>query len=103
LEKSAPETIYIKGIHNIVGATISQLDYDPKLKKTNAYTHTVLGVGPEGLSMQQWKSFAHHWQSYNKNSTPTQAYCFHLIEVFANCSEEDEIHPLTTEEIARHQ
>ncbi len=31
---------------------------------------------------------------------PMQAYCFHMNEVFANHSEEDEIYPLTTEEIA---
>ncbi len=34
---------------------------------------------------------------------PMQAYCFHMNEVFANCSEEDEIYPLTTEEIAEAQ
>jgi hypothetical protein len=34
---------------------------------------------------------------------PTQAYCFHMNEVFANCSDEDEIYPLTTEEIAEAQ
>ncbi len=32
-----------------------------------------------------------------------QAYCFHMNEMFANCSEEDEIYPLTTEEIAEAQ
>jgi hypothetical protein len=29
-----------------------------------------------------------------------QAYCFHNEEVFANCSDKDEIYPLKTEEIA---
>ncbi len=29
-----------------------------------------------------------------------QAYCFHMNEMFANCSEEDEIYPLITEGIA---
>jgi hypothetical protein len=32
-----------------------------------------------------------------------QAYCFHMNEVFANCSDEDEIYPLTTVEIAAAQ
>jgi hypothetical protein len=41
----------------------------------------MLGVEPEELSAQQLKSFAHHWQSYSKTSTPTQAYCFHMNEV----------------------
>jgi hypothetical protein len=34
---------------------------------------------------------------------PTQAYCFHMNEVFVNRSEEDEIYPLTTAEIAEAQ
>jgi hypothetical protein len=55
------------------------------------------------MSAQQWKSFAHNWQSYNKISTPKQAYCFHMNEVFSNCSDEDEIYSLTTEEIAEAQ
>ncbi len=82
---------------------MSRLEYDPMLNKTNEYTHAMLGVEPEELSAQQWKSFAHYWHSYNKSSMPTQVYCFHMNEVFANCSEEDDIYPLTTEEIAEAQ
>jgi hypothetical protein len=80
-----------------------QLEYDPKLNKTNEYTHAMLGVEPEELSVQRWKSFACHWRSYNETSMPMQAYCFHMNEVFANCSDKDEIYPLTTEEIAEAQ
>ncbi len=69
LEEYAPEIINIKGVHNTVADAILQLDYDPKLNKTNEYTHATLGVEPGELSVQQWKSFAHHWQSYNKSST----------------------------------
>ncbi len=32
-----------------------------------------------------------------------QAYSFHMNEVFANHSEENEVYPLTTEEIAEAQ
>jgi hypothetical protein len=53
--------------------------------------------------VQQWKSFAHHWHSYNETSMPMQAYCFHMNEVSANRSEEDEIYPLTTVETAEAQ
>ncbi len=80
-----------------------QLQYDPKLNKTNEYTHAMLSVEPEELSAQQWKSFVHHWQCYHETSAPTQAYCFHMNEVFANRSEEDEVYPLTTVEIAAAQ
>jgi hypothetical protein len=34
---------------------------------------------------------------------PTQAYCFHMNEVFANRSEVDKMYPHTTEEIAEAQ
>jgi hypothetical protein len=65
LEEYAPKIIYIKGIHNTVGDAILQLEYDPKLNTTNEYTHAMLGVEPEELSVQRWKSFAHHRRSYN--------------------------------------
>jgi hypothetical protein len=103
LEEYAPEIIYMKGIHNTVSNTILQLEYDPKLNKTNEYTHSMLGVEPEELSALQLKSFAHHWRSYNETSTPTQAYCFHMNEVIANCSGKDEIYPLTTEKVTEAQ
>jgi hypothetical protein len=63
----------------------------------------MLGVEAEELSMQQWKSFAHHWCSYNESSTPTQAHCFHMNEVFENRSDEDKKYHLTTAEIAAAQ
>ncbi len=63
----------------------------------------MLGVEPEELSTQQWKLFAHHWCSYNESSTPTQAHCFHIDEVFASCSDENKIYPQTTVEIAAAQ
>ncbi len=103
LEEYAPEIIYIKGIHNAVANAILRLEYDPKLNTTNEYTHAVLGVEPEELSAQRWKSFVHHWCSYNEASMPTQTHCFHMNEVFANCSDEDKIYPLTTAEIPAAQ
>jgi hypothetical protein len=63
----------------------------------------MLGVEPEELSTQRWKSFAHHWHSYNLASMPTQTHCFHMNEVFANCSDEEKIYPQTTAEIAAAQ
>jgi hypothetical protein len=61
LEEYATKIIYIKGILSTEADAISQLEYDPKLNTTNNYTHATLGVEPEELSAQQWKSFAHHW------------------------------------------
>ncbi len=53
LEEYALEILYIKGIHNTVADAILRLEYDPKLNKTNEYTHAMLGVEPEDLSAQQ--------------------------------------------------
>jgi hypothetical protein len=53
--------------------------------------------------MQQGKSFTHHWQSYNESNASTQAHHVPMKEVFANCSKEDKINPLTTAEIAEAQ
>jgi hypothetical protein len=64
-----PKMIHIQVIHNTVADAISQLEYDPKLNKTNEYTHAILGVESEELSVQQWKSFALHWHSYNETSS----------------------------------
>jgi hypothetical protein len=63
----------------------------------------MLGVEPEELSAQRWKSLTHHWCSYNELSIPTQAHCFHMNEVFVNRSDEDKIYPLATVEIAAAQ
>jgi hypothetical protein len=77
LEEYTSKIIYIKGIHITVADAILQLHYDPKLNTTNNYTHATLGVEPVELSARQQKLFAYHWQSYNKSSAPTEAYCFH--------------------------
>ncbi len=76
LEEYAPEIIYIKGIHNTVADAILQLEYDPKLNTTNEYTHAMLGVEPEELSVQRWKSFAHHLLEPSMTSTYVKyPYC----------------------------
>jgi hypothetical protein len=52
LEEYAPKIIYIKEIQNTEVDAILPFDYDPKLNKTNDYTHVMPGVEPEELSMQ---------------------------------------------------
>ena len=39
-------------IHNTVADAISQLEYNPKLNTNNEYTHVMLGVSSEEMSMQ---------------------------------------------------
>jgi hypothetical protein len=70
------------------------------LNTTNDYTHTTLGVSLEEMSAQQWKSLTHLWQSYCESNASTTAHYIPMNEVFANCSKEDKIYPLTSVEIA---
>ncbi len=91
-----------KGIHDTVADTILWLEYNPKLNTTNNYTHAILGVEPEELSMQQWKK-THHWWSYNESNASTEAHWYQMNEVLANCCKEDKIYPLTTAEIVEPQ
>ncbi len=44
LEEYAPESIYIKGIHNTVADAISQLDYDPEVIRTSELNHAMHGM-----------------------------------------------------------
>jgi hypothetical protein len=37
MEEFAPETVYIKGIHNTVSDAISQLDYNPEVDTTSEF------------------------------------------------------------------
>jgi hypothetical protein len=78
---------------------MSRLEYNPKLNTTNEYTHAMLGVSSKEMSAQQWKLFAHHWQSYNECNTSTEAHFIQINEVIVNSSKKDEIYPLTTAEM----
>jgi hypothetical protein len=59
----------------------------------------MLGVSFEEMSPWQWKLLVHNWRSYNESSTSTQTHYVPMDKVFANCSKEDKIYPLTTAEI----
>ncbi len=52
---------------------------------------------------KRWKAFLKHWHSYNQCHAIKNTKLFWLDQVFANCTEEDEIYPLTTIEIAEAQ
>ncbi len=50
----------------------------------------------------KWKTFSKLWRCYNENNSGKTQEC-NLNKVFANCSKEEEIFPLTTSEIAEAQ
>jgi hypothetical protein len=105
LEEYAPEIVYIKGVHNTVADAISRLDYDPTLNSTNEYTHATVRVptAEPSTNPNKWKTFSKHWRRYNECHATTDTTDVQMDAVFANRSEEEEIYPLTTVEIAQAQ
>jgi hypothetical protein len=103
LEEFAPKIVYIKGMHNTVADAISQLDYNPKVNLTSKFNNTIFGMSGRGENMVKWKTFSKFWHCYNKNNPDNETQECNLNQVFANRSEEEEIFPLTTPEIAEAQ
>ena len=86
LEEYGPEVVHIKGIHNTVADAISRLDICPvQEEKTN------------------WMTFTTRWCHYTTHAPPEESTTnqqHQMNMVFANCSEEDVIYPLTVKESA---
>jgi hypothetical protein len=105
LEEYAPEIVYIKGIHNTVADAISQLEYNPVQNLTNEYTHATMRIptGEPTTNPSQWMTFSKQWRCYMQGYAVSNTEAADLSAVFANRSEEDDIYPLTTVEIAEAQ
>ncbi len=99
LEEYAPKIIYIKGIHDTVTDAISRLDYYPKLNSTNEYNHATHVMSTNKKACQKWLICSKFWSCNNKmQGDPDETNTIQINQVFANCSEEDEIYPLTVKE-----
>jgi hypothetical protein len=81
------KTEHIKGIQNTVANTISRLDIDP--------------VQDEKA---KWMTFVKCWCHYTMHAPTEESTHTHQHQmnmVFANCSKEDGIYPLTVKGIAQ--
>jgi hypothetical protein len=56
LEEFAPEIVYIKGIHNMVTDSISQLDYNPEVNPTSKFNYSTFGIPAKGETIVKWKA-----------------------------------------------
>jgi hypothetical protein len=58
----------------------------------------------KGVTIVKWNAFSKLWRCYNENNpgNETQEQECNLNEVFANCSEEEEIFPLPLQRLQRH-
>ena len=108
LEEYGPEIVYIKGIHNTVADAISRLEYDPRVNpdKVSNYIHKVCDESSIKISHFKWKAFTKSLCTYEARSCEKDEISSNPTAtsfVFANRSEEDEIFPLTVNEIADAQ
>ena len=97
LEEYAPEIVYIKGIHNTVADAIYWLEYNPEV---NAQSFTNLHVSTKD---HRWKGFTALWRSYNEKNPGTDIQDCNVNHVYANCSNEDKIYPLTAQAVGDAQ
>ena len=103
IEEYGPEIIYIKGIHNLVADAISRLEYDPSANPNADCSHFI-EMNSKDISHYQWKAVSKMFGSYcstckSYNNSNMMSY----ESVFRNHSKEDDIYPLTVEEISDAQ
>jgi hypothetical protein len=65
--------------------------------------YSPLVIPTKGETIVKWKAFSKLWHCYNENNPGNKTQECNLNKVFANCSKEEEIFPLTTPEIAEAQ
>ena len=92
LEEYGPENIYIKRNHNTVEDAISKLDFSPK-----AHPESKPDTPNRMILAKCWCALENHTENSNNNHN------IKIEHVFANCSDEEEIYPLTVSEIEEEQ
>ena len=111
LEEYGPEIVHIPGIHNTVADAISRLEYDPMVNPTRQCMNiqrisTETGIKETHL---QWKSVSKclvncDSECHTLDKDPPVSNTRELIRrCFANRDEEEDIFPLTINEIADAQ
>jgi hypothetical protein len=90
LEECGPAIVYFEGIHNTAADAISHLEYGPIMN-----------------DRATWMTFTQCWCHYTVNmhteGTSQADYEESMIIVFANCSEENAVYPITVWEIVESQ
>jgi hypothetical protein len=70
---------------------------------TSKCNHAMLGMSEKGNAIVKWKTFSKLWRCYNEFNTGNIMQECNLNQVFANRHKEEEIFPLTTQEIIEAQ
>ena len=85
------EIIYIKGIHNTVADAIFRLEFSPKINPSL------------DTDTQNWMILTKNWCAIDQFAQPENEQNMEINYVFPNCSNEEDIFPLTISEIAEDQ
>jgi hypothetical protein len=108
LEENRPKIVYIKGIHSTVADAVSQLEYDPSVNQTAESAYIMKVRNSKSRQRQNWMAVS---KNCCKLDIDTDKLDIDLNtnkhddwnHMFAHHKEVDDIHPLTTIEIAEAQ
>ncbi len=106
LEEYRHKIIYLKGIHNTVADTVSQLEYDPSVNQTAENFHMTKVRNKQSRQRQSWITVSKNWCKLDIDSDNLDSYTNKHDDrnlVFAYHKEEDKMYPLTLTEIADAQ
>jgi hypothetical protein len=108
LEECGPKIVYIKGIHNTVADAVLQLEYDLSVNQTAESYHMTKVRNSKSHQRQNWMTVLKNWCNLDIDTAKLDIDLntnkhddWNLM--FAHHKEKDEIHPLTTIEIAKAQ
>lgn len=107
LGEYGPDIVYTKGIHNTVAESTSLLDFHPDfIKIKECHYLSKLGYTEMQIEHLYWKTFTTTIVNYYNISIIEHIDMSNYINnvlntVFANCSEENEIFPITVTYIAQ--
>jgi hypothetical protein len=89
----------VKSIHNTIADSISWFEYDPSVNRTAENYHLTKVKSFKSCQRQNRMTVSKHWCNLKIDIHKPKDLNF----AFANHREEEEIHPLTTIEIAEAQ
>ncbi len=94
LEEYGPKIVYIKGIHNTVADTVSQLEYDPSVNQTAESFHMANARNKQSHQRQSWMTVLKIWCELDIDSDNLDSYTDKYDDwnlVFAHHRDEDKI------------
>ncbi len=87
LEEYGPKIVYIKGIHNTIADSISQLEYNSSVNRIAESYYMIKVKNSKHSQRQNWMEVSKHWCNLDIDTNKHEDLNF----VFANHGEEEDI------------